>query len=152
MIDFKKLFGLKMLNHYAPLRGAGIRIKSHNKDITRIEVELRLTWWNKNVVGVQFGGSLYMMCDPFFMAIMMTQLGPDYIVWDKAARIDFLKPGKTTVRALFEISHDEIERVKQVVAQDGKCTPVYHCEIVDEAGLVIAKVEKTLYVRKKSKP
>ena len=38
---------------------------------------------NRNYVGTHFGGSLFAMTDPFYMLMMMRNLGPDYIVWDK---------------------------------------------------------------------
>ena len=54
----------------------------------------RITW------ALSSGGSLYAMCDPFFMLILMTEaLGDEYIVWDKAAQILFKQPGKSKVRA-----------------------------------------------------
>lgn len=55
-------------------------------------------------MGTHFGGSLYAMCDPFYMWILMENLGKDFIVWDKAATIRFKKPGTGTVNAEFEIS------------------------------------------------
>ena len=58
-----------------------------------IEVHMPLRFWNKNYVGTHFGGSLYTMCDPFFMLILVNNLGSGYIVWDKAATIRFKKPG-----------------------------------------------------------
>ena len=45
---------------------------------------------NRNYVGTQFGGSLYAMTDPFFMLMLMENLGRDYVVWDKAANIEFV--------------------------------------------------------------
>ena len=62
---------------------------------------MRLTSWNRNFVGTHFGGSLYSMCDPFFVLILSAALGRDYVVWDKAAAIRFLRPGRGTVKATF---------------------------------------------------
>ncbi len=39
------------------------------------------------------------MCDPFFMLMLMTRLGPGYVVWDKSASIEFVRPGRGTVTA-----------------------------------------------------
>jgi hypothetical protein len=62
-----------------------------------------LTRYNRNYVGTQFGGSLYSMVDPFYMLMLMENLGRDYIVWDKAASIDFISPGKGPVYAEFHV-------------------------------------------------
>ncbi len=139
----------KLINFYPPMIGAGIRVIDIDGDFTRITVEMKLRWWNKNVFGTQFGGALYMMCDPFFVAILMTNLGRDYIVWDKAATIQFLKPGRKAVRAIFTLSPEEIARVKGEADARGKYEPEYDVDIVDSDGLVVARVHKVLYVRRK---
>ncbi|WP_443748431.1 DUF4442 domain-containing protein [Asticcacaulis solisilvae] len=139
----------KLINLYPPMIGAGIRVVETDKTVHTITVELKYRWWNKNVFGTAFGGSLYMMCDPFFVAIMMTQLGNDYIVWDKAASIQFLKPGRSSVRAVFHIPPEEIARVKAETDAGGKTEPEYDADIVDADGVVVAKVHKVLYVRRK---
>ena len=139
----------KLINLYPPLIGAGIRVIDTSADFTTITVEMKLRWWNKNIFGTQFGGALYMMCDPFFVAIMMNNLGPGYIVWDKAASIQFLKPGRKNVRAVFHIPPDEIARVKAEADDRGKTEPEYDVDIIDEDGVIVAKVHKVLYVRRK---
>lgn len=142
-------FLLRWINFYPPFLGAGIRIKNMSKDYTHIEVELKLRFWNKNYVGTQFGGSLYMMTDPFFMLILMKNLGKDYIVWDKAATIHFQKPGRGPVHATFHLSQEQIAAVKQEVDKEGKIEPVFTVEIKDDNNEVIATVDKTIYIRRK---
>jgi len=142
----------KLINFYPPMIGAGIRVTDVDPGFTRIAVEMKLRWWNKNVFGTQFGGALYMMCDPFFVAILMTNLGRDYIVWDKAATIRFLKPGRKAVRAVFELSPEEIARVRAETDATGKTEPTYDVDIVDSDGLVVARVHKVIYVRRKGAP
>ena len=139
----------KLINLYPPMIGAGIRVVRTAPDFTEIEVHMKLRWWNRNVVGTQFGGSLYMMCDPFFMAILMTHLGRGYIVWDKAARIEFLKPGRGRVRAIFRIPPEEIARIREQADTLPKLEPEFEVDVVDDDGVVVARVHKTLYVRKK---
>lgn len=139
----------KSINLYPPLIGAGIKVKDTSDDMTSITVELKLTWWNRNVVGVQFGGSLYMMTDPFFMAILMMNLGKDYIVWDKSAEIEFLRPGKTNVTGHFHIPREEIDRIKAAADAGEKVLPFFSVDIVDTKGEIVARVKKGLYVRKK---
>ena len=84
---------LRLMRVYPPYLGAGVRVTRAEPDLSRVDVELRLTRWNRNYVGTHFGGSLYSMCDPFFMLMLMTRLGPGYVVWDKSASIEFLRPG-----------------------------------------------------------
>lgn len=137
------------MSFWPPYFGAGVRIKKMAPDFTSIDVEMKLRFWNQNYVGTHFGGSLYAMTDPFLMLILMENLGREYIVWDKAATIRFKKPGKGTVRAHFEIPKDQIATLKTQVDQAGKIEPVFQVQVLDEAGGVVAEVEKLLYIRKK---
>lgn len=146
-MDAKTRF--RLINFYPPFIGAGIRMTAMDKTSTTITVEMKLNWWNKNVFGTQFGGALYMMCDPFFVAILMNNLGRDYIVWDKAASIQFLRPGRSKVTAVFHIPPDEITRVKLETDARGKYEPEYDVDVTDETGVVVARVHKVLYVRRK---
>ena len=91
----------KLLNLYPPYLGAGIRVTGYDNSHTWFDVEMELTPWNRNYVGVHFGGSLYSMCDPFFMMILMHNLGNDFVVWDRAAEIQFKRPGQTKVFRFF---------------------------------------------------
>ena len=138
---------LRLLNLYPPYRGAGVRVRPA-ADLRTFEVRMKLHWWNRNFVGTHFGGSLYAMCDPFFMLILIEALGRDYVVWDKAATIRFRRPGRSTVKATFHIPQERIDEIRAAADAGGKVEPVFTMEVVDEMGEVVADVEKLLYVRR----
>jgi hypothetical protein len=110
---------------------------------------MKLRFWNANYVGTHFGGSLFAMTDAFYMLMLMANLGRDYIVWDKAATIRYRKPGRGTVRAEFRLSDSQVEDVREKLKTLAKYDPVFLIEVKDEAGVVIAEVEKVLQVRRK---
>lgn len=138
-------------NLWPPYLGAGIRITHIAKDWTSIDVQMKLRPWNRNIVATHFGGSLYSMTDPFFMAILMHNLGPDYIVWDKAAKVRFRRPGRGRVTVHFAIPKDEIEAIRARADVELKVEPTFVCQVVDEGGGIVAEVEKLLYVRRKDR-
>lgn len=149
-MNVKRLFKYKkLLNLYPPFLGAGIRLKEANKKGTSYLVEMKLRWYNRNVYGTHFGGSLYAMCDPFFVFAAYAYFGDAYILWDKSATIQFKRPGKGTVRALFEISDDKLSEMKEAVDQNGKMTFNFTAEVKDMKGQVVAVVGKEIYIRKK---
>lgn len=148
---FKKSSLLKLLNIWPPYLGAGVRIKTMAVDFRFIEVEMKLRFWNRNYVGTQFGGSMYSMVDPFFMLMLMENLGRDYIVWDKAATIRFKKPGTGRVVAKFYLSKEQLEEYRQQADQNYKIEPILRVDITNDAGEIIAEVDKTLYIRRKDK-
>src|SRR3982751_7114036 len=104
---------LRLMRFYPPYLGAGISVVHVAKDLSVLEVEMKLSHWNRNFVGTQFGGSLYSMCDPFFMLMLLMQLGDGYVVWDKSASIDFLRPGRGKVKARFELPRARVEELRR---------------------------------------
>jgi len=138
-----------VMNFYGPYRGAGIKVTHIADDWRCVRVRMKLNLFNRNYVGTQFGGSLYSMVDPHFMLMLMNILGRDYIVWDKSARIEFLRPGRGPVHAELRVTDEEIERINVATAEGEKHLPVFTVEINDEAGALVARVEKELYVRRK---
>ena len=137
------------LNFYAPFLGAGIRVKRLAAGWKEIDVEMKLRWWNANYVGTHYGGSLYSMTDPFFMVMLIENLGKDYIVWDKSASIRFKKPGRGTVFAKFRLSDQQIDEIKEALTSEKKIERVFAVDVKDESGTVIAEVEKLLHIRRK---
>lgn len=131
---------------FGPYAGAHITVRTID-DFT-VESSMELVEANTNYVGTHFGGSLYSMCDPFFMFILMKNLGDGYIVWDKAASIEFVKPGLGTVTAHFHIPPQEIEALRQEILSVKKLDRIYSCTVNNESGEVVARLTKTLYVRK----
>jgi hypothetical protein len=138
-----------MLNCYPPYRFAGIRVLSLSGDFRQARVRLALRWYTRNFVGTQFGGSLYGMTDPIYMLLLMQLLGRDYIVWDKAASIDFVAPGTGHVYADFRIEDAHLADIRAHTAGGAKYLPEFHVDVRDGAGTLVARVHKTLYVRLK---
>lgn len=137
------------LTWFAPYWGTGIRVAEVSPRFDRVVVEMRQRWFNRNAFGTHFGGSLCSMCDPFYCLLLVARLGPQYVVWDQAARIEFLQPGRGTVRAVFAWSDEQIASIVAQAQGGAKVLPEREVLITNEAGEVIAKVHKTLYVRRK---
>ena len=137
------------MTFYPPYLGAGVRVQHISDDFRDIQVSMGLSWYNRNYVGTQFGGSLYSMVDPFYMLMLMENLGRQFIVWDKAADIDFIAPGKGPVFARFSIDETLLDEIRRQTANGEKYLPQLQVDIHDGAGALVARVQKTLYVRLK---
>ncbi len=148
MSSFKQRLMLRLVNIWPPIAGAGIRVR-WGADMKSVDVEMKLRAWNRNYVGTHYGGSLYSMADPFYMLMLMNNLGRDYIVWDKAATIRFRKPGKGKVRAEFRLSDAQLDEIREQLKTLPKYEPTFTVEVKDEAGDVVAEVQKVLHIRKK---
>ena len=139
----------RWINLWPPFLGAGIRVEHIAPDMKAVNVEMNLSFWNANYVGTHFGGSLFAMADPFYMLMLMANLGRDYIVWDKAASIRYREPGKGTVRAEFRLTDAQLDDIREKLKTLPKYEPTFQVEVKDESGEVVAVVEKLIHVRRK---
>lgn len=139
----------RILNLWPPFLFNGIHVSHLATDWRSAQVELRARPWNRNYVGVHFGGNLFSMVDPFWMLLAMHSLGDGYIVWDQAGTIEFLKPGRGTVRAGFQLDEATLAQLRAAAADGSKHLRWFETDIVDESGDVIARVRKQVYIRRK---
>jgi acyl-coenzyme A thioesterase PaaI-like protein len=139
-----------LINLYPPYWGTGITVKSVSPDYREICVQMKMRFYNRNYVKTHFGGSLYAMTDPFFVLMLIHILGKEFIVLDKAAHIDFIKPSQGTVTARFLIKEEDIEDIIKNTSDGQKYFPEFSVDIENETGETVARVVKTLYIRKKS--
>jgi acyl-coenzyme A thioesterase PaaI-like protein len=143
---------LKLISFYPPYLGANVRVRAVSLDATCFDVEMRLTFWNQNYFGTHFGGSLYAMCDPFFALILTEALGPDYVVWDKAGSIRFLRPGRGTVRARFEIPPERIESIRREADEHRSSEVTISVDVRGSEDERVAHVTKVLSVHRRGGP
>lgn len=135
---------------YPPYFGTGVKVAYVSDDFSKIRLEMPLRFYNRNMFGTHFGGSLYAMSDPFYCIMLTKLLGDDYVVWDHGADITFVKPGRSKVTCDLHLSLEEVNRVRQEAQSGEAVRPHYKVDVIDENGVVVAVIDKRLYVRKKS--
>ena len=151
---FQKKLGANNLrrgmNLWPPLLFAGVRILHIAPDFKRVTVQMKLRWFNRNYVGTHFGGSLYAMTDPFYMLMLMKNLGRRYYVWDYSADIRFLKPADSAVTVEFCLEDKVINHVVEQTASGEKHVQYFNIQVIlQQTGDVVATVRKGVYVRLK---
>ena len=139
-----------LFNVWPPFVASGIRVREIAPDWSYVRVELRARWFSRNYVGTHFGGSLFAMTDPFYMILLLHRLAPDYIVWDKAAEIEFVAAKKEPVYAEFRLDAAVVEELRAATPKPGdKTLRWFDVEVKTAAGEVVARVRKQVYVRRK---
>lgn len=138
-----------LFNFFPAYRGTGGRVIYISDDFHEVKVKLPLNWRTRNYVGTIYGGSIYGSIDPIYMLMLMRIIGDDYVVWDKAAKIRFKKPGRETLYADFLLTPDEISEIKRLAETEKSIDRVYNLELKDKNGVVHAFIEKTLYISKR---
>ena len=139
------------MNLWPPFRGAGIRVTAIARDWSTATVELRDRFFNRNFVGTHFGGSLFAMTDPFYVIMLIQRLGRDYVVWDRQSEIEYLRPGRGTVRATLAITPEDVASLRQAALGGARVLRDFSAEIRDAEGELVARVKKQLYVRLKKR-
>ncbi|AVP96744.1 tetrameric acyl-CoA thioesterase [Ahniella affigens] len=138
-----------LMNVWPPFLFSGIRVLHVSPDFRQVVVRLKRYWFNQNYVGTHFGGSLFAMTDPYWMIMALENLGRDFIVWDKAAEIEFVKAVKEPVFARFELRQADIDALRGAAERDGKTLHWFDLPITTGDGTVVARVRKQVYVRRK---
>jgi acyl-coenzyme A thioesterase PaaI-like protein len=136
-------------NFFPAYRATGARITYISHDWRQVRIKLPLSWRTRNYVGTIFGGSMYGAVDPIYMVMLIKILGKKFVVWDKAALIQFKRPGKRTLYAAFDLTQEEIDVIKAALATSMSVERLYRIELVDAEGRVHATVEKTVYIRRR---
>jgi acyl-coenzyme A thioesterase PaaI-like protein len=136
-------------NFYPCYRRTGARLIYVASDLSEVRVKLPLNWRTRGYWGTTFGGSMYAAIDPVLLVMLARRLGRDYQVWDKAATIEFKKPGRSTLYAHFRIEAAEIEALRRALATEERIERTYAIDLVDEAGVVHAHFTKTLHLRER---
>ncbi len=138
------------LNWIPAYRGTGARIAFISDDFLEVRIRLPLSWRTRNYVGTIFGGSLYGAIDPIYMVMLIRALGPEFVVWDKAASLRFLRPGRSTLHATFRLDAGTVAGIAAEARAAGRMTRDFEIELVDAEGQVCFACTKTIHVRWKS--
>jgi hypothetical protein len=135
-------------NWFPAYRGTGARITYIADDYREIRICVPLSWRTRNYVGTIFGGSMYGGVDPVYMVMLIRTLGPDFVVWDKAASIRFRRPGRTPLFARFTLDDDELDTIRDALSRATSIDRTYHVDLADADGVVHATVEKVIHIRR----
>ncbi|MCK9487922.1 MAG: DUF4442 domain-containing protein [Xanthomonadales bacterium] len=142
-----------LMNLWPPFLFSGIRVTALSDDWRHAQVRLRSGLLNRNYVGTHFGGSLFAMTDPFWMILVMENLGRrDYVVWDKAGEIDFIAPARGEIRARFDLDDAVLAQFRRACAGGDKYLHWFQTDLVDRQDRVVARVRKQIYARRKPAP
>lgn len=132
---------------WPPLSGSGVRITNISDDWSSGRLELKSSWWNLNMHGAAFGGTLFAMTDVLFGTLVMARLGSDYEAWTRTGTFQFLSPGKRGAYLEVEVDDELVEWMRSTVAGDGYCNVPCTSVIYNKDGSVVGIGQQDLHVR-----
>jgi len=151
----QRFIGLPTLFKYgynwSPMyRRSTARIRTVSVDLLNIKIKLPISYKNRNYVSSIFGGSMFSAVDPIPMVQLMNIIGDDYVVWDKSAEIYFKRPAREDLYAEFTFTLDELEQIKEQVADAKEIDLVKVTKLTNlDQSVVYCEVIKTIYVAEK---
>lgn len=148
-MNFKSYF-LRFWNFWPPFLFTGIKIIEKSPDYRHMKVKLKLRFWTSNYLGTQYGGSMFSMTDAFYMIMLIKNLGKGYSIWDKAASIRFLKPGKTDLFVEYNLSEKDLQSIKNELESNSRINWTRKIEIKDRNDEIVAEVERVISIKKLS--
>ncbi len=138
------------MNIYPMYWGTGGRVQYIAADFREVRLTLGLNPFTYNYVGTIFGGSMFSASDPFLMVMLFRVLGKEkYVVWDKAAQIQFKRPGKGKLHMRLVLDDELLSTIRSTVAEQQKWTAWLPIEWTDRDGAVVATLQRELYVADK---
>jgi acyl-coenzyme A thioesterase PaaI-like protein len=140
-----------LMNWWPPFIGAGIKVETVSEDFRHVRVQLKAGRLRRNYVGTHFGGSLFAMTDPYWMIMIMENLGRDYLVWDKAGEIEFVRAVKEPVWCEFRLDDALLDEFRNAAAGGEKYLRWMPVDVCTADGEVVARVRKQIYVRLKNR-
>lgn len=130
-------------------RATGAWITFISADMRLVKLRLPLKLKTRNPMGTMCGGNMYSAVHGIHAVMLMRNLGKDYVCVDRLSIIKFLKPGKGTLYAQFELVQAEIDAVKVLAQAQGRIDRQYRVELKDANGMVCGEVTCTVNVRRK---
>ena len=148
--SWKTRFFRWFMNWHPAYRGTGAKVRYMSADYREVRIDLPLNRRTRNYVGTIFGGSLYAAADPVYMLQLIQILGPDYVVWDKAASVRFLRPGTKRLQGIFRIEEETLAEIYRRIPEEKEMDIELVLDWKDEEGKSYARVYKTLYIADKA--
>lgn len=140
-----------ILRIYPPFLFQQIWVKKIHAGFTGIDVKIKKNFLNINANKTLFGGTIFSAIDPVH-SILLDQAFKargmkNTVAWLKSAKIDYLKPGKTSLYFSIRIQEHEIEEAYTTIQARGKIVKTFTTEVFDKEGVKCAICQNEIYIR-----
>lgn len=137
-------------NLHPAFRGTGGRVVFISRDLLQVRVRLPLNRRTRNFVGSLYGGSLFAVTDGVHVAMLLSTLQRDVVIWDKAAAIRYRKPAYCSVYADFQLDRTDLDQINADLEEHHETSRKFTIELKDQAGEIYTVVERMVYIADKA--
>lgn len=140
-----------VLRTYPPFFFQRIWIKNINKDFSGARIKIIKSFLNINSNKTVFGGTIFSALDPIY-PILLDQIFKQRgikktVAWLKSARIEYLKPGKTSLFFDVKLKEEDIKDAFETIDKQGKVVKTFTTEVFDKNGTKCAVCYNEIYIR-----
>lgn len=140
-----------VLRTYPPFFFQRIWVKKIHEGFTGLDMKIRKSFLNINANKTIFGGTIFSSIDPVYPILLDQAFKAkgmkNTVAWLKSAKIDYLKPGRTTLEFSVRLKDDEIEDSYRIIQEEGKVIKTFTTEIFDKQGVKCAICQSEIYIR-----
>ena len=149
-IDLKPYELKRMLNLWVPFIFNRIKIMQVSNDFRKIDVRLKLSFWNRNPGKAIWGGAIFSAADSFY-PIMLKQNalynGLKTQFFTKSTQVKYIKESKTDLMFNFELTENEVFNMVEILKENGKYQEWHTVYGIDDNSNKCVKVKIQPYLR-----
>jgi len=139
-----------MLNLWIPFIFNRIKIIHVSDDFRKIDVRLKLSFWNRNPDKAIWGGAIFSAVDSFY-PIMLKQNallnGIKTQFFTKSTQVNYIKEAKTKLIFNFKLTENEVSNMLNILNKDSKYQEWHTVYGIDENLNKCVKVKIQPYLR-----
>ena len=139
-----------MLNLWIPFIFNRIKIIHVSDDFRKIDVRLKLSFWNRNPGKAIWGGAIFSAVDSFY-PIMLKQNallnGIKTQFFTKSTQVNYIKEAKTKLIFNFKLTENEVSNMLNILNKDSKYQEWHTVYGIDENLNKCVKVKIQPYLR-----
>ncbi len=160
MINLKPIFDLSdtnpetLINHFYSLpstANTGAEITHISKDLQHVSLTIPLNEKTRNMMGIIYGGVMYSATDAIYLTMLWYRLGLDYMLIDKCADVQYLRPGLGDLTVDFHLPEETVQSIIKELETNKSTLREFVIDIKDEKQKTVCKITKSIYIRKAKK-
>ncbi len=154
MFDLNDTNPETLIKHFYSLpstANTGAEITHISEDLEHISLKIPLNDKTKNMMGIVYGGIMYSATDFVYLTMLWYRLGLDYMLIDKSAEVQYLRPGLGDLTVDFHLSEETVQSIIDELKTNKSVLREFVIDIKDEKQKTVCKITKSIYIRKARK-
>lgn len=160
MINLKPIFDLDdkdpktLIEHFYSLpstANTGAKVTHISETLDHVSITIPLNEQTQNFMGIVYGGIMYSATDAIYLTMLWYRLGLDYMLVDKCADVQYLRPGLGNLTVDFHLPEETVQSIIDELKESKSTLREFVIDIKDDKQKSVCKITKSIYIRKARK-